>query len=69
MLEQIKTATADNPLYVLRPQLDALHAFNDFAGTFHHDTTAAAPKQSVSDGELQTFGKQAMKFVHEGTMV
>ena len=69
MLDQIKKAIADNPLHVLQPQLDALHAFNDFAGAFHHDTTGAAPKQNVSDGELQTFGKLAMKFVHEGTMV
>ena len=68
ILDQIKGAPAGSPLAVLQPQLDALHAFIDFAGAFHHDTPGVAVRQEVTDGELRVFAKQAMAFVQGGSM-
>ena len=47
---------------------DDLRSFNEFAGLFHHDTQGKIPRTSVTDGELHPFAKQAMAFVHLGTM-
>jgi hypothetical protein len=45
-----------------------LRSFNEFASLFHHDTQGKIPRTSVTDGELHPFAKQAMAFVHLGTM-
>ena len=68
ILDLVKNAAADHPFAVLQPQLKALQAFNDFAGAFHHDTAGGAVRNEVSEVELLTFGKQAIRFVHEGVM-
>lgn len=64
----IESAPAGNPLEQLRPQVKDLRSFNEFASLFHHDTQGKIPRTSVTDGELHPFAKQAMAFVHLGTM-
>ena len=64
----IEAAPVGNPLEQLRPQVKDLRSFNEFASLFHHDTQGKIPRTSVTDGELHPFAKQAMAFVHLGTM-
>lgn len=64
----IEGAPAGNPLEQLKPQVKDLRSFNEFASLFHHDTQGKIPRTSVTDGELHPFAKQAMAFVHLGTM-
>lgn len=64
----IEGAAAGNPLEQLKPQVKALRSFNEFASLFHHDTQGKIPRTSVTDGELHPFAKQAMEFVHLGSM-
>jgi wobble nucleotide-excising tRNase len=64
----IESAPAGNPLEQLKSQVADLRSFNEFASLFHHDTQGKIPRTSVTDGELHPFAKQAMAFVHLGTM-
>lgn len=64
----IEDAPAENPLEQLKFQIKDLRSFNEFASSFHHDTQGKIPRTSVTDGELHPFAKQAMGFVHLGSM-
>ncbi|WP_157730542.1 hypothetical protein [Variovorax sp. HW608] len=64
----IEGAPAGSPLEQLKPQVKNLRSFNEFASLFHHDTQGKIPRSSVTDGELHPFAKQAMAFVHLGSM-
>lgn len=64
----IEGAPAGSPLEQLKPQVKDLRSFNEFASLFHHDTQGKIPRTSVTDGELHPFAKQAMAFVHLGSM-
>lgn len=64
----IEAAPVGSPLEQLKPQVKDLRSFNEFASLFHHDTQGKIPRTSVTDGELHPFAKQAMAFVHLGTM-
>jgi len=68
ILDHVKNAVPGDPLALLQPQLATLQAFNDFAGAFHHDTYGVAPRQEVTDGELQPFAGRALAFIHNGVM-
>jgi wobble nucleotide-excising tRNase len=68
VLDQIKNANPANPLAALQPSLQGLHALNDFAGQFHHDTDGAVPVENVTDAELRAFGQQAMRLIHSGQL-
>lgn len=68
VLDQIRNAKPGNPLAVLKPSVDALVSFNEFAGAFHHDTPGVAARNDVTDGELQVFASQAMTFIHSGSL-
>ena len=68
ILDHVKNAPPGHPLAFLQPQLATLQAFNDFAGAFHHDTYGIAPRQDVTDAELQPFAARAMAFIHQGAM-
>ncbi|MDQ0086061.1 wobble nucleotide-excising tRNase [Variovorax boronicumulans] len=64
----IESAPAGSPLEQLKPQVKDLRSFNEFAGLFHHDSQGRIARSSVTDGELHPFAKQAMAFVHLGSM-
>lgn len=64
----IENAPAGSPLEQLKPEVKSLRSFNEFASLFHHDTQGKIPRSSVTDGELHPFAKQAMAFVHLGSM-
>lgn len=64
----IEDAPAGSPLEQLKAQVKNLRSFNEFASQFHHDTQGKIPRSSVTDGELLPFAKQAMAFVHLGSM-
>ena len=64
----IEAAPVGSPLEQLKPQVKDLRSFNEFASMFHHDTQGKIPRTSVTDGELHPFAKQAIAFVHLGTM-
>ncbi len=64
----IENAPAGSPLEQLKPEVKNLRSFNEFASLFHHDAQGKIPRRSVTDGELHPFAKQAMAFVHLGSM-
>lgn len=68
ILEQIRTAPAGSPLQPLQTQLQSFHSFNDYAGAYHHDTFDVQARQDVNDGELETFGRRTLEFIHHGQM-
>lgn len=68
ILDQIKNATPGSPLIQLQSQLGPLGSFNDFVGSFHHDTAGIAVRHEVTDGELLAFARQAMTFAQTGAM-
>jgi wobble nucleotide-excising tRNase len=68
IIGSIEAAPASSPLQQLKPQVEDLRTFNEFASQFHHDTQGKIARSSVTDGELHPFAKQAMAFVHLGTM-
>ncbi len=68
IIVQIEAAPASSPLEQLKSQVADLRTFNNFAKKFHHDSQGKIPRSSVTDNELHPFAKQAMAFVHRGTM-
>ncbi len=68
IIGQIEGAPSGSPLEQLKPQVQHLRSFNEFASMFHHDNQGTIPRTNVTDGELHPFAKQAMAFVHLGSM-
>ena len=63
MLQQVKNATAPNPLVKLQSLHTDLANFNEFAAAFHHDTSGGYPRTEVNEAELLPFAKGALGFI------
>ncbi len=63
MLGDVQNATGTNPLVRLKPHHAELVSFNDFAATFHHDTSGAYPRTEVNAAELLPFAKGILGFI------
>jgi wobble nucleotide-excising tRNase len=64
MLGLVKQAMPPSPLVKLQAVHGDLVAFNDYAATFHHDTSGGYTRTEVNATELLTFAKQALDFIH-----
>lgn len=62
MLDLVKNSVAPSPLVRLQPLHAELVSFNDFAATFHHDTSGGYPRNEVTDAELLPFAKGSLGF-------
>lgn len=63
MLEVVKNAISPNPLVALQPLHADLCDFNDFAASFHHDTSGGHPRVDINDAELRQYAESALKFI------
>ncbi len=68
IIQQIKEAQVGNPISVLQPQVPELHAFNEYAAMFHHDTSGGHMRTDVNDGELLHFASAALRFIQTGKL-
>ncbi|MGR2682255.1 AAA family ATPase [Chromobacterium haemolyticum] len=63
MLDIVKNATSPNPLVALQPLHRALCDFNEFAASFHHDTSGGHPRTDINDAELRQYALAALNFI------
>ncbi len=63
MLDTVKNAISPNPLVALQPLHAALCDFNDFAASFHHDTSGGHPRADINDAELRQYAQAALNFI------
>ncbi|GGY08873.1 AAA family ATPase [Paludibacterium paludis] len=63
MLDVVKNATSPNPLRALQPLYADLCDFNDFAASFHHDTSGGHPRVDINDTELRQYAQAALNFI------
>lgn len=64
MIEAIDAAPADSPIAALKPKLDDLNRFNDFASQYHHaDPQVAAPLPNIQ--VLRAYARAALSLVHD----
>jgi len=68
MLDAIRNANENNPLISLLPILDDLVTLNDFAASYHHDTSGGHPRTDINVSELQHFATGALKFIQTGKL-
>lgn len=68
MIQHIKDARPGNPILVLQPLVPELHAFNEYAAMFHHDTSGGHTRTDVNDGELHHFASAALRFIQTGKL-
>jgi wobble nucleotide-excising tRNase len=61
-----KVAQPPNPLVHLQPLTNELYEINEYAGQFHHDTSASADTQIV-ETELRTYAERALALIYRGT--
>lgn len=66
VLATIKNAPPSSPLALLQPCLQDLNELNDFAASFHHDTSGIAARTEVTETELRTYGTRTMRLLHVG---
>lgn len=63
MLDVVKNATSPNPLVALQPLHADLCDFNDFAASFHRDTSGSHPRVDINDAELWQYAQAALNFI------
>jgi wobble nucleotide-excising tRNase len=61
-----KVAQPPNPLVHLQPLTNELYEINEYAGQFHHDTSASADTQIV-ETELRAYAERALALIYRGT--
>jgi wobble nucleotide-excising tRNase len=61
-----KAAQPPNPLVHLQPLVNELYEINEYAGQFHHDTSASADTQIV-ETELRAYAERALALIYRGT--
>lgn len=68
MLGDIRVAAPDNPIASLQAVLPELIRFNDYAATFHHDTSGGHARTDIVDGELEHYSQAALRFIQTGRL-
>lgn len=63
MLDLVRNATSPNPLVSLQPLHEDLCDFNDFAASYHHDTSGGHPRADINDAELRQYALAALSFI------
>ncbi len=63
-LHKIGQAKSDDPLFSMQSKLAELGCINDYSKKYHHDQNPGADTEHVSDTELQSYSKRALKVLY-----